>query len=158
MNKIIDNIFNNSRFVWFLLPIAIYNLVTSYIELLKQHKIVKDVINKNENFYKVLQTLGFTSNKFYGLITTFETDLEMTEDEIYDLANKQIILAVKNYLVDEMLFNVVKVEAYFSKFNEITVELNPANRKLFLLDIKNFIISLLVNLVIFGILFFYFFV
>ena len=157
MSKIIDNMFNNSKVVWFLLPIAIYNLITSYLELLKQHKIIKEVINQNENFYKVLQTLGFTGNKFHGLVTTFETNLEMSEEEIYDLANKQIILAVRNYLVDEMLFNVVKVEAYFSKTNEITVELNPANRKLFLYT-KNLIISILINLGLFGIIFFCFFV
>ena len=112
LRKQINIALDSSIFCWFFLPAAIYNIVVSYISMNKQFNVLKDVINENDKFAAALGTLGFKPGKVCNLYAIFETDLDQTDEEIYSVANKQIILIVKNYVVDELLLGIVKIEFY----------------------------------------------
>lgn len=137
------DIVDNSIFAWLLLPLAIRNLVESFFAMRKQYKILQSVINENDDFATAIGTLGFAPDKFYNLTAIYPTDLEMTDQEIYDTANKQILLVVKNYLVDNMLLGIVKVEFKKLRGLRIKVDLQPAEKNLFFVDLRNLVYSII---------------
>lgn len=154
--KTLYKLLDNPRFVMFFLPISIWFVIQSYFENRKQFNILKDVLNKNDDFFKALTYYNFTPNGIYTLSSSFQTDLELTDEEIYDIANKQIILTIKNFVKDELLFNIIKVDAYKTDYNKIQIDINTASKKLLLLDIKTLCYSLLINTAIFLIALFIF--
>lgn len=145
LKNIWDYLTDNPTIATLFLPIAIYNIIYSYRENLKQQKILVNVINSNEDFFKALATYGFEKNKLFSLSAKFETNLEMEPDEIYDMANKTVILTIKNFVKDEMLFNIIKIEGYRSQETEVTIEINTASRLLFILDIKILYLSFILT-------------
>ena len=146
LRKQINIALDSSIFCWFFLPAAIYNIVVSYISMNKQFNVLKDVINENDKFAAALGTLGFKPGKVCNLYAIFETDLDQTDEEIYSVANKQIILIVKNYVVDELLLGIVKIEFYKLRNRKIQIDLQSADKNLFYVDVKNLIYSTIIFL------------
>ena len=144
LRKQINIALDSSIFCWFFLPAAIYNIVVSYISMNKQFNVLKDVINENDKFAAALGTLGFKPGKVCNLYAIFETDLDQTDEEIYSVANKQIILIVKNYVVDELLLGIVKIEFYKLRNRKIQIDLQSADKNLFYVDVKNLIYSTII--------------
>lgn len=145
IKNFLEYILDKSVICWFILPAAIYNIVTSYFTMTHQFKILKTVINENDSFATALGTLGFKPGKFNSLVAIFETDLDMTDDEIYSTANQQIILMVKNFVTDEMLLGIVKIEFVKLRNRNIQIDIQPADKNLFKLDVANLIYSILIH-------------
>ena len=145
IRTIFFRIADNSIFSWFILPLAMYNIADSYRSMKIQYKELVKVINENDKFAKSLFYYGFKPQKFYRMSSIHETDLEMTDEEIYDVANKQIIIAVKNFLHDELLFTLVKIEILRLPDLEIRIDLQPADKNLFFVDLRNLIYSILIT-------------
>lgn len=140
---------DNSMFSWFILPIAIFNFISTRRDVAKQFKILKDVINESDKFSDALHTLGFEPNdKEHMLSAVYEIDLEMSDEEIYKTANQQIILAVKNFLIDEMLLGIVKIEIAKLPDYHLRVDLQPSAKNLNLLDKRNLIYSVIISLLL----------
>lgn len=158
--KIYNRVFDDSRWAWFLLPIAIINCILSYIDMCKEWSIFKNVINSNDKFTEALMTLGFKRSGKYSLRAEYDTDIEMTDEEIHKIANSQIAMIVQKYIEDEMLLGIIKVDIAKIHGPAIIATLRPSANGMFLLDIKNLIIStlftsilLIVVLLIYNIIF-----
>lgn len=142
IQQFLFNLTDNSMYSWFILPLAIYNYLSSKTATNKQFNILKSVINDNDKFADALHTLGFLPNEKQKKLTAiYEVDLEMSDDEMYKTANQQIILAVKNFLVDELLLGIVKIEIKKLPGYKLQVDLQPAEKNLNLLDGMNLLYS-----------------
>lgn len=126
------------------LPIALYNLIMTFIGLVKQYNIFKDTINNNLDFFRALNTMGFTPSGFFGLVSIHEVDKSLSDEEIYKIANQNFILIVKKFIISEAILDIVKVEIIKIKGFRIRFTINMVNYNLLLVDIFDFIISLFI--------------
>lgn len=146
----IKKILDNRYFSIALLPLAIYNAITSFLTLKKEWKILIDTINDNDDFFKALGTLGFypKKNRYY-FETKMEADKHLSSDEINKIANTTIISIIMNYLKSESLLGIVYIECLFTKRGEVNVILRPSTLKLFYNDVFDFFISAFIYLLVF---------
>lgn len=139
--KFYNNVFDDSRWAWFIFPIALINCILSYIEMTKEWRIFKNVINNNDKFTEALMTLGFKQYGRNSLRAEYDIDVEMTDEMIHKTANSQIAMIVQKYIEDEMLLGIIKVDIMKISGPAIVAMLRPSTHGTFILDIKNLIIS-----------------
>lgn len=156
MSKI-DKILDNRWVQRFIFPIAIYHIIQSYIRIKAEGKILKEIINSNEDFFKALGQLGFIPNGHFDeliSIQPFEPGLDL--NDINSIAQKTILGVIKKFVQDENLLGIINVECRLHKQNVITT-IRPASLPVLSGDIYDALIALSVTgaLVLFYIKLFY---
>ena len=150
--KLYNSTFDDSRWAWFLMPIAIINIILSYIEMKKQWQIFKDAINDNDKFTEALMTLSFKISGKFSLSAEYDIDVEMSDDEIYKTANSQIALIVQKFIEDEMLLGIIKVDIDKLPGPVIKSTIRPVSYNVLLLDLRNFVYNVIFTSALIGLI------
>ena len=140
------NLFDNRYAQKILLPIALYNMILSWLRIRKEHQVLIDTINENDDFFNSIATLGFKPTKTLPtLVSIMPFDKQMTLEDIEGIATKTIIAVILKFVKDENLLGVVHVDCKIEKSFVVTT-LQPTSLKLFLIDLVDFAISTSVTL------------
>lgn len=152
INIVMDNRIVNKLVIL----VSTINVISSFFLIMKQHRILKEVINENDEFFTALGLMGFEEGKFFNLVSIHDVDANLTDEQIYSIANKNIIASVKNFIENEMLLGVIKIEVDKLKDQRIKFSINTAAYRLLLADLFDWCISALVTLIILSLLYFIF--
>lgn len=132
---------NDRYFSILLLPLSLYNVITTLYKLNKHHNILIKTINDNVDFYRALNMLGFKPNGFFGLVSIHKVDPHLNDEEIYKIANQNFIMIVKKFIIDESLLDIVKIEIIKIKDFRIKFTINMVTYRLLIIDIYDFVWS-----------------
>ena len=133
----IKNIFDNRIIQIILLPIAIYNLLQSYLLLRKEGSLVIEVINENEEFFKAMATMNFSPDDKipYALSSTMQVDKIFTLEDIQSIAKETIIKTIMEFVKSEELLGIVLVKCLFtSNKEEVKIIIQPAHYQVYAND------------------------
>jgi hypothetical protein len=145
MTQTIHKILDNRWVQRIVLPIAIFNFCRSFIRVKKEQKILREVINNNDEFFKALGQLGFKPDGHFGeliSIQPFEPGLKL--EDINAIAQKTIIGVITKFVKDENLLGIINVDCRLDKQNVLTT-IRPTTTPVLLGDLYDAFIASLVT-------------
>lgn len=128
-----------------LLPLAIYNLIQSYLLMKKEGKLFEEVINENDEFFSAMATMNFSPDDKipFALSSIMPYEKIFTLEEIQEIANETIIKTIIKYVNDETLFGIVLVKCMFAEKNQtVKIIVQPAHYQIYENDRQDVIQSI----------------
>ena len=143
MKSIIQSISQNRFFGILFLPVSLYYTIVSMYYCHDEHISLKRAIQSNESFFKALATLGFQGHRLLPSVfyTILEVDEKLTEVEIHQIAQKQIVQVVVKYLRNELLLDKLSVSTEIQDQN-VLFEIRPATLDIALRNATDTIVSI----------------
>lgn len=138
-NRLINKIF---------LPFALINIFRSSLRLYKEKKIITEVINSNDDFFKALVTLNFSAIGILGqLVSTMPHDNTLTPEDRLSIINKTIIGVIMKFVNDENLLGILYIDC-IQDSKKVIVSLNPVSMKLIKIDVIDLLYSMFVTAIL----------
>lgn len=117
--------------------ISLWNLYSSYNKSKKEWAILKEIIIKNDDFFKALATLGFEAKPgIFSLISIMPYSEEYSIEDIKKTANITIIGTIMKYVKDENLLGIIHVDCDVQvEKNMIVTTITPTTGSILAADI-----------------------
>ena len=152
----IDSILDNRWVQRIIVFVAMINLFRSTRKVMNEFKYIKESLNANDAFFGAIATMGFVPRKWFPeLITILPIDDGLTLEEVKDIANKNMIAVILNYVKDEQLLGVLTVKCEVVK-KRVILTIHPSSLQMMFSDIVDFFISIIVTLCLLGLAFTYY--
>lgn len=138
-------IFYSTAFNVLALPLAMYYFIVTSLKFRKEHLLIKETLNKNDSFFKALMTLDFKGHQWLPSVfyATLPVDEALSENDVKDIAQRQIINVVLQYVKNENLLSVMLVYTEIQN-GQVLFMIKPATTDLFLRNALEFALSCIV--------------
>ena len=120
----------------------------SYFKLRIEWRAFKESINLNDDFFKVLATLGYTPKGNFSLEVIKEVDRRYDSEQIQEIAKKNLIVSILEYVKDEQLLGVIQLVCTMKSRSEVRVTILPTSYSVYLNDRLDLIRSSIIWLII----------
>lgn len=138
-------IFYSTTFNVIAFPLAMYYFIVTLFKFRNEHLLIKETLNKNDSFFKALMTLDFKGHKWLPSVfyATLPVDEALSEIDVKDIAQRQIINVVLQYVKNENLLSVMLVYTEIQN-DQVLFMIKPATTDIFLRNALEFGLSFLI--------------
>lgn len=133
------------------LPLSLYRFIKEVYIFNRNVKIMKTVINDNNEFFNYLDSNGFSVDLIGRLYSAQHIPLEFqdfTEDELYDVVMRAIVTSLQHILNKNILLDVVGITTRKKSKEIYLLNITSNNEQILRTSYKLFIGSLILNAII----------